>query len=206
MGLLRRDRLADKLLKVSRSLQRPKLQHFDIRLTQAQLQGRLADREIKQKTAGQHLAIMRWEGLQETMHPLDRSDAERGQLALGGTLPAGLEQRVERTRGDAIARTPVIGDGCAGNLEEPLLHAQRPPLGVHAAHRLEKDLRGQILGLLAVAHFAINIAIDQAEVLLVERLKLLCLYFRLFRHELRLISLSAQSAHALPLRISCLSE
>src|SRR5947209_5231773 len=69
--------------------------------------------------------------------------------------------------------SPVVGNRCTCDPEQPGAHTAHVPLEIEATYNFEKDLRCQIFGLLAIPHLAIGVAVDQAKVLLVKRLKVL---------------------------------
>src|SRR6266700_2558616 len=75
--------------------------------------------------------------------------------------------------GYTIVSAPVIGNGRPGNLEQPLLYTLHAAFLVDSAHGFYKYLRRQILGLFPVANLAVDIAINQAQILLIQRLKFL---------------------------------
>src|SRR5258708_28756253 len=72
---------------------------------------------------------------------------------------------------------PVVGKCGTRDLEQPGAHTARVTLEIEATHNFEKDLRCQILGLLAISHLARDEAVDQAKVFLVKWLKIPCIHY-----------------------------
>src|SRR5579883_2607267 len=111
--------------------------------------------------------------LQDTPYPFLRPDAVERDGFLRRAFPARFQQFIERTDGDAIMDTPVIGDRRARHLEEPVLHAQRAAFAIYPTYCLNKYLRCQVLGPFPVSDLAIDVAVNLAEMLLIEFLKFL---------------------------------
>src|SRR5690348_343688 len=70
-----------------------------------------------------------------------------------------------------VITAPVIRDGSARDIKQPLLHTLAAASLVNTTRRLEKYFRCQILGLFPIANPAIDITIDQAEPVFIQRLK-----------------------------------
>src|SRR5947209_9148488 len=92
--------------------------------------------------------------------------------------------------------SPVVGNRCTSDPEQPGAHTVRVALEIEATYNFEKDLRCQIFGLLAIPHLAKNVAVDQAKVILVKCLKILyvrCLHSLILLPGQRNICLSLAS-------------
>src|SRR5437660_5625123 len=72
---------------------------------------------------------------------------------------------------------PVVGKCGTRDPKQPGAHAERVTLEIETTHSFENDLRGQILGLLVIAHLARDVVVDQAKVFLVKCLKILCIHY-----------------------------
>src|SRR5579871_96966 len=96
----------------------------------------------------------------------------------GWFFPPLLQHGLQGGSSHLIKCSPVIGNRCARHLIKPALNALAPPLAVQTPHCLQKDLRGQILSLFAVAYFTIDKTIDHSQVFLIERAKRLGIYGR----------------------------
>src|SRR6266496_924572 len=107
------------------------------------------------------------------MHMFCRCAVRGGRLFIDWTFPANFQQLLKRTGRNTIITSPVVCDGCTSDLKQPLLHTLCATFSINAAYSLHKYLRRQVLSLFTIPHFAIDIAINQTEVLLIKRLKLL---------------------------------
>src|SRR5947207_4676562 len=85
---------------------------------------------------------------------------------------------------------PVVGNGGTRDPKQPGAQTARVTLEIETTHHFEKDLRCQVLGLLAIFHLARDEAVDQAKVFLVKCLKIPCIH--LF-HSFILLALSSAS-------------
>src|SRR5438445_10649737 len=71
---------------------------------------------------------------------------------------------------------PVVGNCGTRDPKQPGAHTARVTLEIEATHHFEKDLRCQILGLLAIFHLDRDEGVDQGKVLLVKCLKITCMH------------------------------
>src|SRR6266487_3300904 len=113
------------------------------------------------------------QSLENTLYPFFWSGADDDRLFVDRPFPTRFQQSVQRVNHYAIMCTPIVSDGCPCYLEQPFLHTQGAALSINTAYRLNKYLRRQVLSLFAVAHLAIDIAVNEAQIFLIERLKLL---------------------------------
>src|SRR2546430_2564187 len=111
--------------------------------------------------------------LKDALHTLYRTTAYRCRLFFSRAFPASLQQFIERIDRYTIVCTPIVSNGCPRNLKQPFLYTLWATLGINSTHGFYKYLRRQVLGLFPVSNFTIDIAVDQAKVFLVKRLKLL---------------------------------
>src|SRR5437588_9569706 len=72
---------------------------------------------------------------------------------------------------------PVVGKCGTRDPKQPGAPAERVTLEIETTHSFETDLRGQILGLLVIAHLARDVVVDQAKVYLVKCLKIPCIHY-----------------------------
>src|ERR1051326_3300542 len=73
----------------------------------------------------------------------------------------------------AVIAAPVIGDGGARYIKQPLLHTLAAASLVDAARCLEKYFRCQVLGIFPIANLAIDITVDQTHPVFIQCLKFL---------------------------------
>src|SRR3989440_8628263 len=73
-------------------------------------------------------------------------------------------------------KPPVVGNGGTRDPKQPGAQTARVTLEIETTHHFEKDLRCQVLGLLAIFHLARDEAVDQAKVFLVKGLKIPCIH------------------------------
>src|SRR5256714_6776481 len=73
-------------------------------------------------------------------------------------------------------KPPVVGNGGTGDPKQPGAQTARVTLEIETTHHFEKDLRCQVLGLLAIFHLARDEAVDPAKVFLVKCLKIPCIH------------------------------
>src|SRR5947209_9007903 len=71
---------------------------------------------------------------------------------------------------------PVVGNGGTRDPKQPGAQTARVTLEIETTHHFEKDVRCQILGLLAIFHLARDEAVNQAKVFLVKCLKIPCIH------------------------------
>src|SRR5262249_2955329 len=75
--------------------------------------------------------------------------------------------------GPTIAQAPVIHYRRPRHPKQPGARPERVTHQIEAADGFEKDLCGQVLGLFSVPHLAIDIAVERAQILLIQPLKFL---------------------------------
>src|SRR5258708_22112396 len=72
---------------------------------------------------------------------------------------------------------PVVSNCGTRDPKQPGAHTAQVTLEIETTHNFEKDLRGQVLSLLAISHLTIDEAVDQAKVFLVKWLKIPCIHY-----------------------------
>src|SRR5216683_1960555 len=82
------------------------------------------------------------------------------------------QQLLKRVGDETIALTPEIGERGPGYLKQPAADHYWRAFVIDSTECFEKDARGQILSIFAIADPAKDMAIDQIEILLIHPLKL----------------------------------
>ncbi len=119
-----------------------------------------------------HLVERLRQGLKQTLDALGWPAIYPKRVTFSRTFPASFLQGFQRTACHASAvGPPVVNERGPRHPQQPVAHPLWVCLLPQAAHGFQKNGGGQVLGLLPVAHLAIDIVVDQAKMLAIQRLK-----------------------------------